>query len=82
MHIAEGMLPLGWAAAYYGATGVLLAKGVKEYRQKSVERPMFKQLVGLLTAAVFIISLYLCYLYQCQLQEQVHIRVEPHSQQF
>lgn len=57
MHIAEGVLPVGWAAAYYVAAGVFIAKGIKEYREKAKEFPMFKQLTGVMTATVFLISL-------------------------
>ncbi len=57
MHIAEGMLPAKWAIAYYGVAGIFIAKGLREYRLKSKETPVFKQLIGVMTAAVFIISL-------------------------
>lgn len=57
MHIAEGMLPAGWAVTYFGAASLFVAKGIKEYRDKSKEFPMFKQLTGVMTAAVFLISL-------------------------
>ncbi len=56
MHIAEGMLPLGWAAAYSGVALPFLAKGVRDYVRLGRE-PGKKQLLGTLTAAVFVISL-------------------------
>ncbi|KKM13094.1 hypothetical protein SY88_00630 [Clostridiales bacterium PH28_bin88] len=57
MHIAEGLLPAQWAVAYYGAAGIIVAKGMRQYRARSREYGSFRQLTGLLTAAVFIISL-------------------------
>ena len=57
MHIAEGMLPAKWAIAYYGLAGIFIAKGLRDYKLKSKETPVFKQLIGVMTAAVFIISL-------------------------
>ena len=57
MHIAEGMLPTQWWLSYSGAAAVLVAKGLMDYQKKSEKWPMFKQLTGLMTAGVFIISL-------------------------
>ncbi|MDA8235554.1 MAG: energy-coupling factor ABC transporter permease [Clostridia bacterium] len=57
MHIAEGMLPTQWWLGYSGAAAVLVAKGLIDYQKKSEKWPMFKQLTGVMTAGVFIISL-------------------------
>lgn len=57
MHIAEGMLPAKWALTYYGIAGIFVAKGIQEYRTRSKEAPIIKQLTGVMTAAVFLISL-------------------------
>lgn len=57
MHIAEGLLPAKWAVTYYGAAGVFVAKGIVEYKKRAAEQPSIKQITGMLTAAVFIISL-------------------------
>lgn len=57
MHIAEGMLPAKWALTYYGIAGIFVAKGIQEYRTLSKDAPIIKQLTGVMTAAVFLISL-------------------------
>lgn len=57
MHIAEGLLPAGYAAAYYAGAGIFVAKGIWDYKKKSEQEPMTKQLTGVMTAAVFLISL-------------------------
>ena len=57
MHIAEGLLPKEYAIAYSVAAGVIVAKGLLDYGKRSREFPMTKQLTGVMTAAVFIISL-------------------------
>jgi len=57
MHIAEGMLPTQWWVGYSGAAAVLVAKGLVDYKKKAEEWTMYKQLTGVMTAAVFIISL-------------------------
>jgi len=57
LHIAEGMLAAKWAATWYGAAAVIVVKGVVDLQRKVKEVPFFKPLLGLLGAAVFIISL-------------------------
>lgn len=57
MHIAEGLLPKEYIALYSLAAGVFIAKGGWDYSKRSREFPMTKQLTGVMTAAVFIISL-------------------------
>jgi len=57
MHIAEGLLPANYAVGYSLAAGVVVAKGVMDYVKRSKEIPMTKQLTGVMTAAIFLISL-------------------------
>lgn len=57
MHIAEGMLPASYAAAYGVGAGAFVAAGVKSLSNKTKEIPMMKQLVGVATAGIFLISL-------------------------
>jgi cobalt/nickel transport system permease protein len=56
MHIPEGILPLSWAALWYAASLPFIAWGLKDLRRRSKEAPWFKPLVGLVGAAVFLIS--------------------------
>jgi len=57
MHISEGMLPAGYALAYGVGAAICVGKGIYNYNKESRERPMHKQLTGVFTAAIFIISL-------------------------
>ena len=57
MHIAEGLLPANYAIGYSIGAGLVVAKGVKDYVKRSKEMPMTKQLTGVMTAAIFLISL-------------------------
>ena len=56
MHISEGILPYGWALFWFLASAPFVAYGLRRLRQVSEADLSFKPLVGLLTAAVFIIS--------------------------
>jgi cobalt/nickel transport system permease protein len=56
MHISEGILPAFWAALWYAAALPFVALGLRELRRRSEEFPYFKPLVGLVGAAVFLIS--------------------------
>lgn len=56
MHISEGILPAKWAALWYIIAAPFVYLGVVEIRRRSVDGPQFKALVGLVGAAVFIIS--------------------------
>lgn len=56
MHISEGILPAKWAALWFVAALPFVYLGIIELRRRSVEGPHFKALVGLVGAAVFIIS--------------------------
>jgi cobalt/nickel transport system permease protein len=56
MHISEGLLPYGWALFWFLASAPFVAYGLRRLRQVSEADLSFKPLVGLLAAAVFIIS--------------------------
>ncbi|MEW5745557.1 MAG: energy-coupling factor ABC transporter permease [Nitrospirota bacterium] len=56
MHIAEGILPLGWAALWSAVALPFVAFGLYRLRQRSAGDLSFKPLVGLMAAAIFIIS--------------------------
>ena len=56
MHISEGILPLPWAAFWFLLTVPFLFWGLRELKRRSADAPYFKPLVGLVGAAVFIIS--------------------------
>lgn len=57
MHIQDGFLVKEWVMGWYGAASVFVAKGVRDVTRRSQEVPMFKPLLGLISAAVFFISL-------------------------
>ena len=56
MHIAEGLLPVGWAAAWFAVAVPFLYLGLKRLNELAKDDLSFKPLVGLLAAVVFIIS--------------------------
>jgi cobalt/nickel transport system permease protein len=56
MHISEGLLPASWAILWYAAAIPFVAWGLRDLRRRSEEAPWFKPLVGLVGAAVFLIS--------------------------
>jgi cobalt/nickel transport system permease protein len=56
MHISEGILPLSSAVFWYAAALPFIALGLRDLRRRSEETPWFKPLVGLVGAAVFLIS--------------------------
>ena len=56
MHIAEGLLPLPWAAAWFAVAAPFVILGVKRLTEISRDDLSMKPLVGLLAAVVFIIS--------------------------
>lgn len=56
MHIAEGILPFSWAALWFAVAIPFVALGLRELRTRTAETPHFKTLLGLVGAAVFIIS--------------------------
>jgi cobalt/nickel transport system permease protein len=56
MHIAEGILPVHWAALWFALSVPFVAMGLRDLRLRTEQVPHFKPLVGLVGAAVFIIS--------------------------
>jgi cobalt/nickel transport system permease protein len=57
MHISEGILPAKWAGLWFLVALPFVVWGLRDLRRRSsTESPHFKALVGLVGAAVFIIS--------------------------
>ena len=56
MHISEGILPPQWAALWFAVALPFVALGLRDLRVKSAREPFFKPMVGLIGAAVFVIS--------------------------
>lgn len=56
MHITEGILPLPWAGFWFLVAAPFVVWGVRDLNRRSAQTPHFKPLVGLVGAAVFIIS--------------------------
>ncbi len=56
MHIAEGILPPGWAGFWFAAIMPFMIWGLKDLRRRSGQNPQFKSLAGLVGAAVFVFS--------------------------
>ncbi|MHB1006281.1 MAG: energy-coupling factor ABC transporter permease [Chloroflexota bacterium] len=56
MHISEGILPLQLAAGTTAVTLPFIAKGVQSIKQRVEKDPSVKPLIGLISAAVFVIS--------------------------
>lgn len=56
MHISEGILPFAWAAFWFAVALPVAAFGLYRLKKRSQHDLSFKPLVGLMAAAVFIIS--------------------------
>lgn len=56
MHISEGILPVSWAAFWFVLSVPFVAWGLRNLRIRSKEEPHLKAMVGLVGAAVFVIS--------------------------
>ncbi|MDP2991295.1 MAG: energy-coupling factor ABC transporter permease, partial [Kiritimatiellota bacterium] len=56
MHISEGILPAAWAGLWFAVSLPFIAWGLRDIRERSRKAPEFKALVGLMGAAVFVIS--------------------------
>lgn len=57
MHIPEGMLPTAQAIGWTAASGVVLAHAVRVYRNVEKKLPQLLPLMGILGAAVFVLSM-------------------------
>src|SRR5271157_1292983 len=56
MHISEGILPPQWAVLWFALAIPFIAWGLRNLRIRSKEEPHLKAMVGLVGAAVFVIS--------------------------
>jgi cobalt/nickel transport system permease protein len=56
MHITEGILPAPWAGLWFLVAIPFVAWGLHDLRVRSQKAPVFKPMVGLVGAAVFVIS--------------------------
>ncbi len=56
MHISEGILPAPWAGGWSVLALLFVAWSVRDLRMRSERTPFFKPMVGLVGAAVFIVS--------------------------
>lgn len=56
MHISEGILPLRWAGIWFIVILPFLALGIASIKKSSEELPASMPLIGMISAAVFIIS--------------------------
>jgi cobalt/nickel transport system permease protein len=58
MHIAEGILPLNWAAIWYVPAAVFVGIGICAIKKKTKEVRGLMPLLGLTGAAIFLISVF------------------------
>lgn len=56
MHISEGILPLHWAGFWFALSIPFVWWGLRDLRERSKQQPHLKAMVGLVGAAVFVIS--------------------------
>jgi cobalt/nickel transport system permease protein len=57
VHIQDGFLTGQWAVIWSGTASVFVAKGIYDVKKQTQKVLMFKPLLGLISAAVFFISL-------------------------
>ncbi len=57
MHLAEGVLPVEWAAVWFAPAAATTIIGVRKLRSKTTQIPQRKALTGIMGASVFAISL-------------------------
>ncbi len=58
MHIAEGILPVSWAAAWYAPAIVFVGTGIYLIKRRTRETKGLMPLLGLAGAAIFLISVF------------------------
>jgi cobalt/nickel transport system permease protein len=56
MHIPEGVLPPRWAGLWFVVAIPFVLRGVRDLRVRSAHTPIFKPMVALMGAAVFVVS--------------------------
>lgn len=56
MHLAEGILPLPWAAVWWAAALPVLAFSTARLTRRSAQDPVYKPFVAMLGATVFVLS--------------------------
>ncbi len=56
MHIAEGILPAGWAGLWYAVAAPFVLWGLWDVKRRAQRDPGYKPFLGLVGAAVFIVS--------------------------
>jgi cobalt/nickel transport system permease protein len=56
MHISEGILPAQWAILWFAVSAPFLFLGLRELRLRGERNAQLKPMIGLVGAAVFIIS--------------------------
>jgi cobalt/nickel transport system permease protein len=56
MHLSEGILPAQWAGLWFAVAIPFVAWGLRDLRKRSNLTPVFKPMVALIGAAVFVIS--------------------------
>lgn len=57
MHIQDGFMVAKWAVGWYGTATVFMAKGIYDIKKRTGAIVAFKPLLGLISAAVFFISI-------------------------
>lgn len=56
MHIAEGILPVGWASLWFAIALPFIWFGLREIKKRAENEPNYKSLIAMVGAAIFIIS--------------------------
>ncbi|MEG1256807.1 energy-coupling factor ABC transporter permease [Clostridium sp.] len=56
MHIAEGFLPIGWAAFYFVACIPFVVLGLRDIKKKTLNKKDLKMLLALIGAFAFVLS--------------------------
>src|SRR5258708_14574063 len=56
MHLAEGILPIGWAGAWWVAAIPVLGTATARLPRLSEARPLYKPFVAMIAATLFLLS--------------------------